>query len=74
MPIIYVKQGEEVELTRIVSGRNLVKRLSEMGIYPGTFIRVVSNSGNGPIIIEVAGRKFGIGKGIASKIFVNTAK
>ena len=73
MPILYTKEGEEVELVRLTAGRSLVRRLSEMGITPGTHIKIVSNSGIGPIIIEVAGKRFGIGKGVATKLFVNRA-
>ncbi len=74
MPIVYAKEGEEVELVRLIAGRNLARRLSEMGINKGTRIRIVSNSGIGPIIIEIAGKRFGIGRGIASKILVNIIK
>ncbi len=74
MPILYAKNGNEVELVRIAAGRNLVRRLSEMGINTGTRIRIISNSGIGPIIIEIAGKRFGIGKGIASKMLVETIK
>ena len=74
MPILYAKNGNEVELIRIAAGGNLLRRLNEMGITPGTRIRIVSNPGVGPVIIEVAGKRFGIGKGIASKMLVEIIK
>jgi Fe2+ transport system protein FeoA len=74
MPVIYAKPGEELKLVRITAGRGLAKRLSEMGIYPGTHLRIVSNPGIGPIIVEVNGKRFGLGKGIASKLLADPVK
>ncbi len=74
MPIIYAKDGEELELSSINAGRGLARMLSEMGIYPGVRIRIVSNPGAGPIIVEVNGVRFGLGRGIASKLLANSVK
>lgn len=68
IPIIYAKTGEELELSKIIAGGGLVRRLSEMGIYPGVRLRIISNPGAGPIIVEINGIRFGLGKGIASKL------
>ncbi|MGC8691092.1 MAG: FeoA family protein [Caldisericum sp.] len=74
MPVIYAKSGEELELLRITSGRGLVRMLSEMGIYPGVRLRIVSNPGVGPIIVEINGIRFGLGRGIASKLLAIPVK
>jgi len=68
MLIIYAKPGKELELVRIIAGRGLARRLNEMGIYPGTHIRIISNPGIGPIIVEINGTRFGLGRGIALKL------
>jgi len=73
-PIIYAKTGEELELFRIIGGKGVVRRFSEMGIYPGVHLRIVSNPGAGPIIVEVNGIRFGLGRGIASKLLANPIK
>lgn len=67
-PVIYAKTGEELELLRIYAGRGVVRMLSEMGIYPGVRLRIISNPGAGPIIVEINGIRFGLGRGIASKL------
>jgi len=69
IPIIYAKIGEELELAQINAGRGLTKMLYEMGIYPGVHLRVITNPGEGPIIVEVNGVRFGLGRGIAMKLF-----
>ncbi len=74
MPVIYAKSGEKLELVKISAGRELARRLSEMGIYPGTRLRIVSNSGIGPIIVEINGKRFGLGRGIASKLLAVSLK
>jgi len=45
------------------------RRLSELGIYSGSRLEVVRNSG-GPVIVLVLGTRFAIGRGQASKIEV----
>ncbi len=68
MPLTYAKNGEELKLFKISAGRGLTRRLSEMGIYPGVHVKIVSNPNGGPIIIEIDGARFGLGRGIASKL------
>ena len=45
------------------------RRLLEIGITPGTIIRII-NKNTGPIILEVRGSIFAIGRGHARKIYV----
>ncbi len=67
--LLDVPEGREVTVKRIVSGKGLRCRLEGMGIYPGQRIKVLRN-GPGPLLIEVFGRKIGIGRGQAAKILV----
>jgi ferrous iron transport protein A len=69
MPIIYAQPDEELELVKINAGKGLTKMLYEMGIYPGVHLRVITNPGEGPIIVEVNGARFGLGRGVAMKLF-----
>jgi len=69
MSLIFAKVGEEVAVESITGGRAAIKRLQEMGIYPGTKLRVIANS-NGPLIIGLGNTRIALGKGIASKIVV----
>jgi ferrous iron transport protein A len=69
VPLVMVRQGERARVLRISAGRGLVRRLTEMGLYPGVEIEIISNMGAGPLIIGVGGLRLGIGLGIAKKIF-----
>ena len=65
-----LKENEEAQIIRINGGRNLVLRLSDMGLVPNTKFKVVLNSYFGPVLIEVRGSKLAIGRGMAKKILV----
>ncbi len=69
MRLIDVKEGKSVRVKEICGGIGLRNRLAAIGIYPGGTIKVVK-SPPGPMIIEVAGSRIAIGKGMASKIEV----
>lgn len=71
MPLSSFSQGEKGHIENINGGRNLSKRLYEMGFNKGTEIRVVKND-VGPLIVSLYGGKIAIGRGMAQKIFVRT--
>lgn len=63
-------QGEKVRVSRIARGKGLVRRLTEMGLLPGAEIEIISGRQPGPIIIRLQGLRFGLGFGLAKRIFV----
>ena len=65
-----LKAGNNAVVTEIVAGNELIKRLAAMGIVSGTSISVVSNTGRGPILVELDGKRLAIGQGMATKIGV----
>jgi len=68
--LVDVKSGDNAEVTKILSGNELIKRLAAMGIVEGSMVAVISNSGKGPILIESDGKSVAIGQGMAEKIVV----
>ena len=55
----------------ILGGAKASKRLADLGLTPGTEIRVVGRIlFSGPVQIEVSGSKLVLGRGLASKIQV----
>jgi len=69
--LINLKPNEDAELISIVGGQMVNKRLADLGLIPGTKIRVLRKAPFfGPIEIEVRGSKLVLGKGVASKILV----
>ena len=66
-----LRQGEKGIVAFCLGGHRLVRRLSEMGLTPGTeFIVIRSAPLHGPIEVKARGASLALGRGIASKIFV----
>jgi len=77
-PLTTLKAGETAIIISISnpgrgsgSGHGLVKRLMDMGLSPGTQVKM-SNSApfHGPIEIMVRGSRLALGRGMAEKILV----
>lgn len=66
-----MQDGQSGIIVSLNGGRNLTKRLADLGISPGTFITVLRKSlFAGPVQVEVSGSRLVLGRGLASKIFV----
>jgi len=70
MPLAMVGPGELVTVVDVRAGRGLTRRLAEMGLLPGTQIRVVSSQMRGPLIIDLKGSRLALGRGVTQKIMV----
>jgi ferrous iron transport protein A len=64
------KKGEVVRIVSVGGGRSIAGKLSDMGIYPGVEVRVISNPGHGPVILLRDGIRLGLGFGMAHRVFV----
>ena len=52
-------------------GSGFIRRLADLGIYPGVRLSVSrQQKRGGPIIVSVKGSRFGIGRGMSAKIHV----
>ncbi len=51
-------------------GRGAMQRLTDMGLIPGERLRVLHNSGYGPVTVLIKGAKVALGHGLAAKIIV----
>ncbi len=69
IPLLVAPPGVSLRVVSIEGGWGISRRLLEIGITPGTIIRVLSKDA-GPIILEVRGTIFAIGRGHAKKIYV----
>jgi len=75
LPLTSLKQGEKGIIAFIYGGKGLVRRLTEMGLTPGTEVTIVKEAPfHGPIEICVRGSFLAIGRGMASKIFIRKLK
>ncbi len=70
MPLAMVRPGDIVTVVNIRAGLGLTRRLADMGLTPGTQIRVINSQMPGPIIIDFRGSRLVLGHGIAQKIMV----
>jgi ferrous iron transport protein A len=69
--IISLNEGERGIVSHAVGGFGLLRRLAEMGLTPGTEVKVLRKGlFSGPVEIEVRGVALALGHGVASKVFV----
>jgi DtxR family Mn-dependent transcriptional regulator len=52
-------------------GRNFMTRCLALGLSPGTEVKMVHNSGHGPLILSVRGTRVALGRGEAERLRVN---
>ena len=64
-----VSKRKPVKLVSIKGGKGITQRLGELGLTPGTELKVIQDSG-GPLIINVRNSKIAIGRGMAKKMMV----
>jgi len=71
MPLGMAQTGEEVTCIELAGGQGVRRHLVDLGITPGTRLRVVSGGAEpGPVIVNVRGAKLMMGKGLAHNILV----
>ena len=71
MKLLHVEKGKSFRVLHFDGGVWLENKLRQLGLLPGNHARVVRYAPwKGPVMIEVDGRTIAIGKGIASKIYV----
>jgi DtxR family Mn-dependent transcriptional regulator len=70
-----LKQGQCGKISFIRGGHKMLQRLLDMGLTPGTEICIVRVAPlGGPVELSVRSSKLALGKGIASKVFVDVEK
>ena len=70
MSLSDARVGGLYRLAGLVGGHSFREKISSMGLSSGVTFRVISNSGNGPVGLEVGNTKLGIGRGMAERIMV----
>jgi len=70
--ICHLKEGQCGKISFIRGGHNVLQRLLDMGLTPGAKICVVRVAPlGGPVELLVRSSRLALGKGIASKVFVD---
>lgn len=70
IPLGSVPSGEDAEIVRICAGCRATSRLYELGLTPGTTVKIIANDFHGPIIFEVRGSRLSLGRGISERVSV----
>jgi ferrous iron transport protein A len=70
MPLSLASAGKMLMVTGINAGFGLQRRLTDMGLIPGTPVMVVSGCHPGPLLIDIRGSRLCLGFGVAQKIMV----
>lgn len=74
-PLTALQDGEEGVVDYVSGGFGLVRRLCDMGITPGTEIKVLNRCAfHGPLQIKVRDVSLALGYGVASRIYVRKRK
>jgi len=61
-----------VRIVSLRGGQSLRKRFADRGFLPGESVRIVQNHRfGGPMLLEIRGTRFAIGRGEAQKIMVD---
>lgn len=70
MPLTMASPGETVRVAGFLGGRGVARRLTSMGLNPGSELVVVKSSGPGPLIVASRGTRIALGFGMAKQILV----
>lgn len=71
MPLTMATPGKDVKLVAIHGGWGIRQRLADLGLTPGTVLRVIQTDGRGPLIVAFKGdARLALGRGMAHKIMV----
>ena len=73
MTLTQVKTGQTVRIMRFDGGLGFEHKLRQLGLFPGDSARVLRHAPlGGPILIEVEGRSIALGRGVASRVIVES--
>ena len=70
MPLQAAKPGERVVIRELVGGSNIRLRLLSMGLRVGDTLEVITNNGQGQLVVAVDFHRYVLGRGMSQKIIV----
>jgi ferrous iron transport protein A len=73
MMLTRAEAGKKVVIAGVRAGWGLKRRLADMGLVPGTEVKIINNERPGRVVLELNGSRLAIGYGVASKIVVSAA-
>jgi len=73
MTLSMAKPGERIIIKEMIGGRSARARLTSMGFRPGDPLEIISNDGQGRLIVGFGNTRMAMGRGMAQKIIVSLA-
>jgi Fur family ferric uptake transcriptional regulator len=70
MPLSFTQPGERGIIEEFMGGSGAQMRLATMGLRSGDEVEVITNRGEGQVVVAVNATRLALGRGIASKIMV----
>lgn len=70
MTLTALEPGQRAVVTAISGGHGMRRRLASMGLTTGTEVVAMISRGQGPVVVAVRQTRLALGRGIASRIFV----
>lgn len=74
IPLTMAKPGERVEIRDFMGGKSAQGRLVSMGFRKGDVLEVISNNGQGRLIVGLGTTRLALGRGVAEKVTVSLAQ
>ena len=70
MPLSFAEEGEHGIIEEFMGGSGAQLRLATMGLRRGDEVEVITNRGEGQLVVAVNTTRLAMGRGIAEKILV----
>ena len=71
MPLTFARTGDEILVARVGGREEIRKHLEDLGFVTGDVVKVVSNSGDGNIIVNLKGARLVITSEMARRIQIS---
>ncbi len=65
-----IAAGAKANVVALKAGWGMQRRLADLGLTPGTELKMVNSGRPGPVVLEVRGSRLALGQGVAAKIIV----
>lgn len=70
MPLSMAASGEKMIVTEVRGGCGIRKRMADLGLNIGMDITIIQSDHQGPLLVDLKGTRYAIGRGLAHHIFV----
>jgi ferrous iron transport protein A len=68
--LAHAAAGETVTVLAVKVGWGMQRRLADLGLTPGTEVKMINSGHPGPVVLEIRGSRLALGQGVAAKIIV----